>query len=101
MSENKKFTPNELSEINELRNANQKYISQFGYVELEIFLTNQRLADLNKQKETLQEEYTQLQDKEKDLVKKLNERYGAGTVDLESGEFIPTNWWFDEMLWYL
>ena len=91
MSENKKFTPNELSEINELRNANQKYISQFGYVELEIFLTNQRLADLDKQKETLQEEYTQLQDKEKDLVKKLNERYGAGTVDLESGEFIPTN----------
>jgi hypothetical protein len=24
----------------------------------------------------------------------LNEKYGAGQVDLNSGEFIPTNWLF-------
>jgi hypothetical protein len=25
----------------------------------------------------------------------LNDKYGAGTVDIASGEFIPANWWFD------
>jgi hypothetical protein len=25
----------------------------------------------------------------------LNDKYGAGTVDIQSGEFIPANWLFD------
>ena len=91
MSENKKFTKNEISEITNLRNSNSLAISDFGQVELEIFLTNQRLEALNNRKEELKENYKDLQEKEKELVKTLNERYGAGTVDLESGEFIPAN----------
>ena len=27
--------------------------------------------------------------KEKELVASLNKKYGTGTVDLESGEFVP------------
>jgi hypothetical protein len=42
-------------------------------------------------KAKLQEEYVGLQDKEKELVKELNDKYGSGTVDLDSGEFIPSN----------
>jgi hypothetical protein len=26
------------------------------------------------------------------MVQKFNEKYGAGTVDLESGTFNPANW---------
>tara|TARA_R100000315_G_C5216992_1_gene129772 strand:- start:82 stop:357 length:276 start_codon:yes stop_codon:yes gene_type:complete len=91
MSENKKFTKDEISEITNLRNSNSLAISDFGQIELEIFLTNQRLEALNNRKEELKENYKNLQEKEKELVKTLNERYGAGTVDLESGEFIPAN----------
>jgi len=32
-----------------------------------------------------------LQKQEQELVQKLNEKYGAGTVDLTNGEFIPSN----------
>ena len=32
-----------------------------------------------------------LQKEEGELVKGLNEKYGAGTVDLQSGEFIPAS----------
>ena len=91
MSENKKFTQDELAKIVELRESNSQKISEFGQVELEILLTNQRMDALQDAKAKLQDEYVGLQDKEKELVKELNDKYGSGTVDLESGEFIPTN----------
>ncbi len=91
MSENKKFTQDELAKIVELRESNSQKISEFGQIELEILLTNQRLTALQDAKAKLQEEYVGLQDKEKELVKELNDKYGSGTVDLDSGEFIPTN----------
>ncbi|HAI44825.1 MAG TPA: hypothetical protein DCM40_45425 [Maribacter sp.] len=89
MSETKKFTEAELKEITELRNANAQKINEFGQIELEILLTNQRLDVLAETKQNLENQYIELQAKEKDLVTKLNEKYGTGTVDLESGEFIP------------
>tara|TARA_R100000234_G_C4852038_1_gene115597 strand:- start:128 stop:403 length:276 start_codon:yes stop_codon:yes gene_type:complete len=89
MSETKKFTEAELKEITELRNANAQKINEFGQIELEILLTNQRLDVLAETKQNLKNQYIELQAKEKDLVTKLNEKYGTGTVDLESGEFIP------------
>ena len=95
MSENKKFTQDELAKIVELRESNSQKISEFGQVELEILLTNQRMDALQDAKAKLEDEYVGLQDKEKELVKELNNKYGAGTVDLESGEFIPSNWLFD------
>ena len=95
MSENKKFTPDELDKIVKLREANGQKITEFGQIELEILLTNQRLSALQDAKAKLQNDYVGLQDKEKELVKELNDKYGSGTVDLDSGEFIPSNWLFD------
>ena len=95
MPENKKFTQDELAKIVELREENAKKISEFGQVELEILLTDQRMEALQDAKQKLQNDYVELQNKEKELVKELNDKYGSGTVDLESGEFIPTNWLFD------
>jgi tmRNA-binding protein len=91
MSERKKFTPEELNEIKELRDANSQKISEFGQLELELLLAGQRVESLLKAKEELQKSYVDLQDKETELVKNLNEKYGAGTVDINSGEFVPTN----------
>jgi hypothetical protein len=44
---------------------------------------------LNDAKNKLREDYIKLQDNERELVRTLNEKYGAGQVDLVSGEFIP------------
>tara|TARA_R100001015_G_C4590350_1_gene145910 strand:- start:121 stop:396 length:276 start_codon:yes stop_codon:yes gene_type:complete len=89
MSENKKFTEDELEKIVKLRESNAQKITEFGQVELEILLTNQRLEALADAKNKLQEEYVKLQENESDLIKELNNKYGAGTVDIQSGEFIP------------
>jgi uncharacterized coiled-coil DUF342 family protein len=89
MSENKKFIKEELDQIKELREKNNSLIQQFGQLKVERLVTNQRLEKLSEAEENLHSEYTDLQQQEKDLVKKLNEKYGAGTVDIDSGEFIP------------
>ena len=91
MSENKKFTTEELEKITALRDENQVKEGEFGQIELEILLTTQRLEALAEAKNKLTKDYQDLQDKERDLIKELNEKYGAGQVDLNSGEFIPTN----------
>ena len=91
MSDNKKFTQEELDKITKLREENQTKIAQFGTIEVEILLAKQRLDALQDAKAAAEEEYVALQNSERDLVKELNNKYGAGTVDLESGEFIPAN----------
>jgi len=89
MSEAKKFTQEELDQITKLRDANALKISEFGQVELEVLLAEQRLDALEKAKNSLKANYIELQTTEQDLVRTLNEKYGAGQVDLSSGMFIP------------
>jgi len=89
MAEAIKFTEEELNQITELRESNGSKISEFGQIELELLLANQRIEALEDAKENLRTQYVELQDKERTLVQQLNEKYGAGQVDLSSGEFIP------------
>ena len=89
MSQPIKITQEELDQITELRDANQLKVAEFGQVELELLLVSQRMDSLDIAKKKLQEDYVELQNKERSLVQTLNEKYGAGQVDLSSGEFIP------------
>ena len=91
MSEKQKFTQDELAKIVELREQNAQKVTEFGQVELELLLAHQRIEALQDAKAKLQEEYVGLQKNENDLIKELNDKYGAGTVDIASGEFIPAN----------
>ena len=91
MSENKKFTEDELALVVELREANAQKITEFGQIELEILLANQRIEALMNAKDGMQKDCIGLQEKEEQLIKDLNDKYGAGTVDIASGEFIPAN----------
>ena len=89
MAEPIKFTQEELEQITKLRDDNSQKISEFGQVELEMLLCNQRIESLSIAKDKLQTDYVKLQTNEQELVRTLNEKYGAGQVDLSSGEFIP------------
>jgi len=89
MSETIKFTKEELDQITALKESNNQKIAEFGQIELELLLANQRIEALDDAKNKLQEDYVELQNKERNLVQQLNEKYGAGQVDLSSGEFIP------------
>ena len=91
MSNAIKFTEEELEKITKLRDASQAKIVEFGQLKLERLLTNQRLTRIDGLDKAAEDEYTALQQQELVLVEELKEKYGVGTVDIESGEFVPAN----------
>jgi len=90
MSEAIKFTEEELKQVTELRDASQAKVVEFGQLKLERLLTNNRLAQLDALDKEAEQNYADLQKQEADLVETLKQKYGAGTVDVDSGEFVPT-----------
>ena len=89
MSETKKFTDEELKEVQGLRDRMSKLVANFGELKLEQLLHKQKAETINKAEEDLNTEYTNIQVKEMELVKVFNEKYGRGTLDLDSGTFTP------------
>ena len=89
MSETKKFSPEELDQLSNLRKAYEAKILEFGQLELEVMLTEQHVEDLKTAKTQLQQSYRDLQEQERKLLETLNAKYGSGTVDVLTGEFIP------------
>ena len=75
----------EKNEIEELSNLKQKFqdlVRVIGNAELQ-------LIEINKTKKTLEKALDSIQEEEKVLAKKLEEKYGQGTISLDSGEFLP------------
>ena len=79
---NQKMTADELSQIQTLQERSQTVIRELGEIEMiRINLDTRRESALK----FLEDTRTQ----ETELGKVLSEKYGDGTVDLGSGEFVP------------
>ncbi len=89
MSETTKFSSEELEQLANLRKAYEAKVLEFGQLELEIMLTEQHVTNLQTAKTQLQQDYKNLQEQERTLLQELNSKYGSGTVDVATGEFIP------------
>jgi chromosome segregation ATPase len=89
MAEAIKFTKEEMDRIQDLRNQGSKLMLELGQAEAELFLARRRVDQIKEAKEQMTNRYITLQNAEQELVKDLNSKYGAGSVDVESGEFIP------------
>tara|TARA_R110000822_G_scaffold135878_3_gene273392 strand:+ start:61 stop:315 length:255 start_codon:yes stop_codon:yes gene_type:complete len=83
MSEQIKLSQEELDSIKQLQNEQQSLVNQFGQLEYQMQL-------LELQKDQLVETIGKLQNEEKEIGTNLTEKYGNGTVDLESGMFAKT-----------
>ena len=91
MPETKKFTTEELKEVQSLRERMSKLVANFGELKLEQILLESKAENIKTVEETLNLEYRNIQAKELELVKVFNEKYGRGTLDLDSGTFTPVN----------
>jgi hypothetical protein len=91
MSTEIKFTQEELDQIKQLRDNTNRIIYQFGEIDLELHLMQQRTNELQQLRTELQAEYQNQSNNERTLVDELNKKYGAGQVDIESGIFIPNS----------
>ena len=90
MSDTNVIQPEHLSEINSIREQSTELVYRLGQIEMELIAANQRLDELQNAKVAAISEYKQLQTKEADLVKTLTEKYGTGTLNIDSGEFIAS-----------
>ncbi len=90
MSEKNVIEQAHMNEINAIREQSTDLIYRLGQIEMELIVSNQRITELSTAKINAIDEYKQLQDTETSLVKTLTEKYGTGTLDIESGEFIAS-----------
>ena len=80
--ENQKLTQEELQTIQDLQNKNRAVVTEFGEVELIKLSIEARIENAKKF-------LAELRQAEQDFGKELSEKYGDGTVDLSTGEFVP------------
>ena len=85
-----KFTKKEIDSLQQLRSNYANVELSLGKLEVARMQTEQRLEQIENEKFRLETEYTQIQVQENELVGELNEKYGPGNLDPESGVFTPT-----------
>ena len=89
MVETQKFTEEEIKELTELRDNYTQSTVLFGQLEIQKELLTRQLSQVENNIKENWNKYNSLLVSEEALIKKLNEKYGEGTLDLDSGEFIP------------
>ena len=77
-----KLSNEEIKEVNDLKSKFNQTIQALGSIEVQFI-------NLNLKKEQLKMEAVKIQEKEIELAKNLEEKYGSGTISLETGEFSP------------
>jgi uncharacterized protein (DUF3084 family) len=89
MAKETKFTDEELKKIQEVQTGYQQKTALFGQISLQKFQVTRQLDSLQTAEKNLQQEIIQLETDERELVKELNQKYGAGTLNPQTGEFTP------------
>lgn len=87
MAETIQFTEEEVQSINQLRQDVANVFTQLGQLTIE---KNRRLDELDDLEEGLIEKHQELQKKEQEIFKGLNEKYGDGNYDPITNTFTPT-----------
>ena len=77
-----KFTEDEVKSIRDLQDEYNKTIFALGQI-------SYNMERLKKQNENIHNVLNEVKGKEDTLAKSLNEKYGAGSLDLETGTFTP------------
>ena len=84
-----KFSEEELKELGELQQSYQEKQTLLGQLAEQKILIDQQLEAIDNRQAELEGEYADVQQTERDLVQKLNEKYGPGQLDPQTGVFTP------------
>ena len=89
MADETKFTDDELKSLQELQESYQQKQAELGQLSVQRILQNQRTEAIEIRTQEVEQEYAEVQQKERDLVKTLNDKYGPGQLDPATGVFTP------------
>ena len=76
-----KLTETEISSVKEIQKLRAEIIEKYGLIEMSI-------QDLKLQKQEITEELKEIKITENKLSQELQSKYGIGTINIDSGEFI-------------
>jgi len=84
-----KFTEEEMVEIKTIQDKYSALGVQLVQLKLARRSSEDYLKLLESEENTIEGEITQTNIKEKELADSLNEKYGVGSLNMETGEFTP------------
>ena len=89
MSETKQLTPEELQQIQEMQKQYNQFVFDLGSIEAQLQGLLVQKSLLEKEKNGVLSDIKTLGDKERELVQVLQEKYGTGHIDPQTGEITP------------
>tara|TARA_Y100000114_G_scaffold81830_1_gene75525 strand:- start:156 stop:446 length:291 start_codon:yes stop_codon:yes gene_type:complete len=81
-NEPQKFTQEEINGLKSFQTRLDNIITQFGKINLS-------RIKLDEQENLLKDEVKKIENEERELAQKLSDKYGRGSLDIETGTFTP------------
>ena len=91
MADEIKFSEEELQSLSDLSTNYQNIQSSFGQLRVQKILNQQQADALEDAEVKMEDDYKDVQDKERELVQQLNEKYGPGQLAPQTGVFTPVH----------
>ena len=84
-----KFTEDELKSLEAVRNDYLNIQNEFGRTKVRKILALKQVDEIEQYEVQLESAYLQVQETEQTLAKTLEDKYGKGNLNVETGEFTP------------
>ena len=89
MTEAKKFTEEELKQVKEIQDKYFDIQNQFGLASITKLRLEKQMDNLMQQEQDLAKSFTEIQENERKFLDEITKKYGQGTLNPETGEFVP------------
>ena len=83
------LTPEEIQQIKDLQSKYNQTIFEIGAAEAQLIVFQENIEKLDAAKKGLVSDLKTIEQKETELTKTLQEKYGEGNINIETGEITP------------
>jgi hypothetical protein len=80
------LTPEELKSIKDLQSSYNQVIFEIGATEAQLIAIQDQMLKLVEEKKNLVSDLKTIEKKESELIASLQEKYGTGNINIETGE---------------
>jgi len=89
MSETKQLTPEELQQIQDMQTQYNKFVFELGSIEAQLQALLQQKVVIESEKDGIVSDLRTLSEQERVMVRDLQEKYGVGNINPQTGEITP------------
>ena len=89
MSEEVKFNEEEMKELKSIQETYLEVQNNLGQTQISLLRVQQQHDNLIEYQDNLKTKFFDTQEKEKEFIKKVTDKYGEGELNPNTGKFIP------------